>query len=127
MPTALTSESTDVLVACLCADWCGTCQSYKATFAQAQAQFPGVRFLWIDVEDESELIDPIEIENFPTLLIVRRNQAMFFGTVTPHSETLQRLIRTQLDDGTAAPPPDGERDRLTQRVLGSKIKGQTGL
>ena len=110
------SEAADVLVACLCADWCGTCRDYQATFELMQAQFPGTRFVWIDVEDESELIDPIEVENFPTLLITRREQAMFFGTVTPHVETLQRLIRTQLQDGAPVLPPDEDRDELARRV-----------
>jgi thiol-disulfide isomerase/thioredoxin len=116
MQTPNTPPHDEMLVACLCADWCGTCRDYQETFEQMQAQFPGARFVWIDVEDESELIDPIEVENFPTLLITRRDQAMFFGTVTPHVETLQRLIRTQLEDGARALPADEDRDGLAKRV-----------
>jgi hypothetical protein len=86
-----------------------------------QAQFPGARFVWIDVENEAELVDPIEVENFPTLLIARRGQAMFFGTVTPHMETLQRLIRTQLADDAHALPPDEDRDGFTRRIWQQEI------
>ena len=110
-----------MLVACLCADWCSTCRDYQTTFVQMQAQFPGARFVWIDVENESELVDPIEVENFPTLLIARRDQALFFGTVTPHVETLQRLIRTQLEDDARALPPDADRDGLARRVWEQEI------
>jgi thiol-disulfide isomerase/thioredoxin len=109
-------QHADLLVACLCADWCGTCRDYRATFEHMQAHFPGARFEWIDVEDESDLIGPIEVENFPTLLISRRDQAFFFGTVTPHAQTLQRLIRTQLEDSARALPPDEDRDGLARRV-----------
>jgi thioredoxin 1 len=116
MQTSNTPPYAEMLVACLCADWCGTCRDYLATFEHVQAQFPGAHFLWIDVENEAELVDPIEVENFPTLLIARRDQAMFFGTVTPHVETLQRLIRTQLADDACALPPDAERDALVRRV-----------
>ena len=92
-----------------------------------QAQFPGARFVWIDVENEAELVDPIDVENFPTLLIARHGQAMFFGTVTPHMETLQRLIRTQVADDARALPPDTERDAFASRVWKQQIIGKTGL
>jgi thioredoxin 1 len=111
----------DLLVACLCADWCGTCRDYLPTFEHVQAQFPSARFVWIDVENEAELVDPIEVENFPTLLIALRGQAMFFGTVTPHTETLQRLIRSQVEHDAHALPPDAERDALARRVWQQEI------
>jgi hypothetical protein len=63
-------------------------------FHALQADFPGATFRWIDIEDESELVDPIEVENFPTLLIATGGQARFFGTITPHIETLKRLIQS---------------------------------
>lgn len=90
--TPLTPEP--LLVACLCAQWCGTCKDYAALFHGLQADFPGARFRWIDIEDESELVDPIEVENFPTVLIATGGQARFFGTITPHIETLKRLIQS---------------------------------
>ena len=116
MLTTEPTDTTELLVACLCADWCGTCRDYQAPIERMQAQFPGTRFLWIDVEDESELVDPITVENFPTLLIARRDQALFFGTVTPHIETLHRLIRTQLAPDAASLPPEQDRDGLAKRL-----------
>ena len=82
-------------VACLCAEWCGTCSDYRADFeravqAQAGADIDGV---WIDIEDEAELVGAIDVENFPTLLIARGNEVLFFGTVTPHLSTLTRLMQ----------------------------------
>jgi len=106
----------EFIVACLCAQWCGTCREYQPLFEQLQAQFPQVRFLWIDIEDEADLVDPIEVENFPTLLIASRDRTLFFGTVTPHLQTLERLLRSTLDSGTPALAPDAERDALAQRL-----------
>jgi len=116
MQTSNTPSPTEMLVACLCADWCGTCRDYQPRFEQLQAQFPGVQFLWIDVEDESELVDPIEVENFPTLLMATRERVQFFGTVMPHLETLQRLIETQLAPGAPAQPHAPEHDALAKRL-----------
>ena len=126
MPTAPSPDSVNLLVACLCADWCGTCRDYLATFEQMQAQYPEAHFVWIDVENEAGLVDPIEVENFPTLLIARQGQAMFFGTVTPHMETLQRLIRRQLEDDVRALPPDPERDAFANRVWQQEIIAKQG-
>jgi thioredoxin 1 len=89
-------KSTELLVACLCADWCGACREYKPLFDSLQRKLPNVRFLWVDVEDEADLIDPIEVENFPTILIASSEKPLFFGTVLPHIETLERLIQDKM-------------------------------
>jgi thiol-disulfide isomerase/thioredoxin len=104
-----------LLVACLCAQWCGTCKDYAPLFEGLQADFPGATFRWVDIEDESELVDPIEVENFPTLLIATGGQARFFGTITPHIETLKRLIQSHARNyGPSRLPTDVQA--LTQRV-----------
>ena len=92
------TPSPHLLVACLCADWCGACREYKPLFDSLAHKFPNVRFLWVDVEDEADLIDPIEVENFPTILIAKGNDPLFFGTVLPHIETVERLIRDKMAD-----------------------------
>jgi thiol-disulfide isomerase/thioredoxin len=120
MPTPLNAHPTNppLLVACLCADWCGTCREYAPRFEQLRAAFPSVQFVWIDVEDESELVDPIEVENFPTLLIATPDRVQFFGTVMPHLETLQRLVETQLPAGAPAQPQEPMVDALAKRLWG---------
>ena len=84
-------------VVCLCAQWCGVCREYDAAFAQAAAAFGGrAEFVRLDIEDEADLLDPVEIENFPTLLIARGAQVLFFGTITPQPQTLARLVQGAL-------------------------------
>jgi len=97
---AATLDAAPMLVACLCAQWCNTCSDYRSPFEQLQTEFPGLKFVWVDIEDEADLVDPIEVENFPTLLLARQSEALFFGTVTPHIETLKRLIQTHLAPDT---------------------------
>jgi thioredoxin 1 len=80
--TAQTQESGEFLVVCLCAEWCGTCREYQTGFDELAMQFPNSRFRWFD------------IENFPTLLIQRQEQILFFGTMLPHLSHLRRLIET---------------------------------
>ena len=101
MTPAAPLSPASVLVVCLCAEWCGVCRDYRQRFAQVQTQFPGVRFLWIDVEDEADLLDPLDVEDFPTLLLAVGDAPRFFGPLTPQAETLERLIRAQIENVTA--------------------------
>ena len=80
------------LVACLCAAWCNTCQSYRAQFDALSAKHPDKCFAWIDIEDQAELVDALDIENFPTILIEYQNSAVFFGTMLPDVSQVERLL-----------------------------------
>lgn len=82
----------DHWVICLCADWCGLCRDYRGVFAQMAARYPGSRFAWLDIEDQADLVGDIDVETFPTLLIADAQGTRFFGPLTPHAETLSRLL-----------------------------------
>lgn len=105
-----------LLVACLCASWCETCGNYRPGFQQLQTLFPAERFVWIDIEDLADLVDPIEVENFPTLLIAQDHEPLFFGTLTPHMETLQRLLASCLGEARPPTPTIDGIHALTQRL-----------
>ena len=94
-----------VYVACLCAAWCRTCESYQQVFEAACAELPqqGLRVRWIDIEDEADLIGDLDIETFPTLLIADDTQVRFAGPLTPQPETLRRILRAHLADASPAP------------------------
>jgi hypothetical protein len=93
-------------VACLCAAWCRTCDAYAATFEQAMAelrrQHPGLLAHWIDIEDEADLLGELDIETFPTLVVIDADRVRFAGTLTPQPQTLQRVLRAALEDTTPA-------------------------
>ena len=105
MPSPAHLPIPPLLVACLCARWCDTCGDYRSVFAHLKDEFANCRFVWIDIEDQADLVDPIEVENFPTLLIAAGTQALFFGTVTPQPDTARRLIQTQLAPSARAAVP----------------------
>lgn len=83
------------VIACLCAAWCDTCRSYRDSFDRLAAQHPDKRFVWIDIEDQADLLGDIDVENFPTLLMQRRDIVAFFGTVLPDAKLADRLIQAQ--------------------------------
>ena len=82
-------------VACLCAAWCGTCTSYRAAFEELAARHPDKHFVWIDIEDQAEVVGDLDVDNFPTLLIQRGDLVAFFGTVLPDPILAERLLQAQ--------------------------------
>lgn len=82
-------------VACLCALWCGTCGSYRATFEELAARHPDTVFVWIDIEDQADVVGDLDIDNFPTLLIQREDNVAFFGTVLPDGGLAHRMVQAQ--------------------------------
>ena len=106
-----------LLVACLCAQWCRTCETYRDTLEAVRdalhAAHPdaALRFAWVDIEDESELVGDLDIEDFPTILLARGDQVLFFGPMLPHAQTIERLLRGAIAGdlaplGPAALSPD---------------------
>ena len=87
----------DLSVVCLCAEWCGTCREYRSEFERLADRFPDVRFLWRDIEENAESLGDLEIENFPTILVRRREWVLFFGAMLPQAGHLRRLIEVFLE------------------------------
>ncbi len=85
----------DWIVACLCAAWCGTCGSYRAAFEELAARHPDKHFVWIDIEDQADVVGDLDVDNFPTLLIQRHDVVAFFGTVLPDAALAERLLVAQ--------------------------------
>lgn len=112
----LLAPATRPLVACLCAAWCGVCREYQPLFEQVAGACASLAdFAWVDIEDHDEVLGGLDVENFPTLLIAHGDAAMFFGTVTPHAQTLTRLVQTAAVQGLAAAPGQAPRE-LAGRV-----------
>jgi thioredoxin 1 len=116
-PTSAVHAEPPLLVVCLCAAWCGSCRDYTATFAEAAESFGGrARFMQLDIEDEAALLDGIEVENFPTLLIARGDTPLFFGPVTPHPQTLIRLVDSALAGDLRTATPEAAVVALPERL-----------
>ena len=85
------------VVACLCAGWCDVCKQYRAGFDALAEQYPQQQFVWIDIEDQSDLVGDLDVENFPTILIQRKDIVAFYGTMMPEPRQVGRLLEAQIE------------------------------
>jgi len=85
-------DNDDLLVVCYCAAWCDTCTQYRRDFAALADRHPGHVFIWVDIEEQPELLGDEDVENFPTVLLQTPENTLFFGTQLPYVSHLERLL-----------------------------------
>ena len=88
--------SSELVVTCLCAEWCDVCREYRPGFVALAERFPQADFAWLDVEDDAEEVGEREIENFPTVEVRRGDTRLFYGVLLPKPEHLSRLLEELL-------------------------------
>lgn len=91
------------LVICLCAAWCSSCKEYMAAFANLAPTCPDYQFIWLDIEDHADLVDEIDIANFPTILILRGTTPLFLGEMRPDTAILRRLLDSLANTTSTTP------------------------
>ena len=105
------AAGTTPLVVALCAAWCDTCTEFRATLERIAKARPDLFFLWLDIEDDSEICGDIDVENFPTLAIYRGARLLHYGVSLPQEGTVARLIDGIAERGeTDAVAPQAVRD-----------------
>ena len=114
------------LVVCLCAEWCGVCRDYQRSFAQVrlaiQADHPQAQFVWLDIEDDADLLHPLDdVDDFPTLLIAVGHAPRFFGPLTPQPQTLERLVRSLAESPSAGPMAELALQAAVARILATLV------
>lgn len=93
----IVSDDTAWIIVCLCAAWCDVCREYQPGFEQLAARHPDKHFIWIDIEDEADVVGDLDVENFPTLLMQRADTVAFFGAVQPDPHQANRLVLAQAE------------------------------
>ena len=102
------------VVACLCAGWCDVCKQYRAGFDALASEFPDHQFVWIDIEDQADLVGDLDVDNFPTILLQHRDTVAFYGTMLPEPRQVARLLESQVT----------RTDEELQREAGSSTERQ---
>jgi thioredoxin len=104
-----------LVVFSLCAAWCDTCRDFRVAYERLAAELPVHRFVWLDIEDDSELCGDVDVETFPTLAVFRGETLVHFGPSLPQRELVARLIAA-LAEGGRAVETDSPVTELRERV-----------
>jgi thioredoxin 1 len=123
MPIVLSAvpEPRDWVVVGLCAEWCGTCRDYRPLLAARAASSVDELHLWVDIEDDADQLGDLDIETFPTLLVLHRGRPLFFGPVLPQIVVVDRLLQT-LRTGAAAYAPIAPDNETAVRWLAQQAR-----
>jgi thioredoxin 1 len=113
--------SSDWMVICLCAEWCGTCRDWRAQWLQVAAVHAHASFAWVDIEDQADDVGDVDIETFPTVLIAQQGRVRFLGPVLPQAGQLARLLASlAADPRSGVAPPEAQP--LFERLRSSPLK-----
>jgi thiol-disulfide isomerase/thioredoxin len=121
MPGTDDANDSQWWVACLCAGWCGVCRDWQPMFLEQALAHPGLRFAWVDVEDESDAMGEVDIETFPTLLVARGDEALFLGPIPPSGPQFTRLLATLQARPSPSPTLPVAAGPLLQRLKPSVL------
>lgn len=113
-----------LLVACLCAQWCGICRDWRAGFDLLAARMPPdlvVRWAWIDVEDHADALGDYEPPNFPVLAVQRGGDLLYCAPL-PQQPALWLRVLTEL-----ARTEGAEAARLVQQAAATGLPDLRGL
>lgn len=86
------AEPEPLIIACLCAQWCGVCRDWRATFDTLAARLPQARCVWVDVEDQAALLGDLDIDSFPTLAVQRGARLLHCAPALPLADVWLRLV-----------------------------------
>ena len=112
------TENSSLVVVSLCAAWCDTCNEFRASFERIAEARPLIVFLWLDIEDDSDVCGDIDVENFPTLAIYRGDALLHFGVSLPQQGAVARLVDEMTNrtaGGSAAPAAVVDLPRTLRR------------
>ena len=86
------SADSALVVVSLCAAWCHTCGEFREVFERVAAARGGAHFVWLDIEDDHAICGDIDVEDFPTLVVLRGDVVVHYGVSLPQEGIVARLI-----------------------------------
>jgi hypothetical protein len=90
--------------------WCEKCRRFRPLFdARAQQAEPEETWLWLDMEEHAEFIDPYLPDDLPLLILYRSGQLVGLQVLEAKLEALQAALAADADQSIATDPGIFER------------------
>lgn len=83
------------LIVCLCADWCNNCNEWEKAFSTLSDKYPTDCFVWLDIDQHSDMISDIDLDVLPVLLVQKNQSIIFLGAIEPIFETVISILNSE--------------------------------
>lgn len=88
-----TIQGNDCVVVDFWAPWCGPCRVFGPIFDKVSEKHQGVIFAKVNVDEHSQLASDFNIRSIPSLMIFRREFAIFSQAGVQTESSLDQLIK----------------------------------
>merc|ERR1712048_267050 len=106
------------------ADWCGPCKAIAPTIDKMSAQYPGVKFLHIDVDEEKEVKSRNGINCMPTFLFWKNGEKMSEKIEGGNVPQIKAILSKEAGEPEELPSADPFTEEITIKITceGDRIR-----
>ncbi|HAZ7573127.1 thioredoxin family protein [Legionella sp. PATHC032] len=79
------------------AEWCAPCKQFSKVYEQVSDQFPTIKFVKVNIEEQQELADFFEIRSIPHLMVFKDSIVIYSDAGSIPESTLKELAQQALD------------------------------
>ena len=74
------------------ASWCAPCQDLKKLLPELQQEFSHLRIAYVDIEQETELVQDFDVKSVPYVMLVRDEVVLFAESGALALSALRELV-----------------------------------
>src|SRR5580704_17953715 len=79
------------------AEWCAPCKQFATVYEQVANQFPVIRFVKVNIEEQQDLADFFEIRSIPHLMVFKEGIVIYSEAGSMPESTPKELAQQALD------------------------------
>jgi len=89
-------QSEQPVVIDMWATWCGPCRMMSPVFEDLAKEMPDVKFVKIDVDNNSELSQKFGVSSIPAFVVMKKGDVISYSVGAQSKDNLKKLIEKAL-------------------------------